>query len=542
MYQTTMMRMILRMLDVDQKSKLDENKTERAARLKWPLGFLAALALTAALPLPAFCQVVPAAPTTLPSPLTLQQAITIALGHQPQQYIARDQVTQAQGQKQRAQSQYFPTLTPSYQYQSRSQSLFGLNNASSTSTTSTTGTGTTGIGTTGTGTTGTGTTGTGTTGTGTTGTGTGGTGTGTTVVTNRTINEINFVRGGGLTIGVSQNLFDSGARETANSQARRAVDTASLGSVNTRQTTILVVTQDFYQLLLSLDLVKVAQAQVARYQQAVDVTQAQVQAGTVAAKEVYQAQSDLANAQVTLLQDQNQVQLSSATLKNALGVATSGAVQPAPLAAADQLPPLPVAGSALTLDAALAIAYSSRPDLRQQQATLASLNAALQQVHREAGLTVRGDYVLTYQATNDVGTRGVDSQFLVTGSYPVFDAGNARGAVRIAQAQRDVALNQLEQVRQQIRLDTEQAYDTRATNLQAAGLAQAAVTSAQVNYDAAVAARQEGIGTVLDITTAQATLTQAQNQYVVAVYNFYIADAQLQRALGRNDASLPPTR
>jgi len=525
------------MLDVDQKSKLDENKTERAAGLKRPLGFLAALALTAALPLPAFCQVVPAAPTTLPSPLTLQQAITIALGHQPQQYIARDQVTQAQGQKQRAQSQYFPTLTPSYQYQSRSQSLFGLNNASSTSTTSTTGTGTTGTGTTGTG-----TTGTGTTGTGTTGTGTGGTGTGTTVVTNRTINEINFVRGGGLTIGVSQNLFDSGARETANSQARRAVDTASLGSVNTRQTTILVVTQDFYQLLLSLDLVKVAQAQVARYQQAVDVTQAQVQAGTVAAKEVYQAQSDLANAQVTLLQDQNQVQLSSATLKNALGVATSGAVQPAPLAAADQLPPLPVAGSALTLDAALAIAYSSRPDLRQQQATLASLNAALQQVHREAGLTVRGDYVLTYQATNDVGTRGVDSQFLVTGSYPVFDAGNARGAVRIAQAQRDVALNQLEQVRQQIRLDTEQAYDTRATNLQAAGLAQAAVTSAQVNYDAAVAARQEGIGTVLDITTAQATLTQAQNQYVVAVYNFYIADAQLQRALGRNDASLPPTR
>ena len=524
------------MLDVDQKSKLDKNETEQATRLKRPLGLLAALALTAALPFPAFCQVVPAAPTTLPSPLTLQQAISIALGHQPQQYIARDQVTQAQGQKQRAQSQYFPTLTPSYQYQSRSQTLFGLNNSSSTSVTSPTGTGTTGTGT------GTGTTGTGTTGTGTPGTGTTGTGTGTTVVTNRTINEINFVRGGGLTIGVSQNLFDSGARETTNSQARRAVDVASLGSINTRQTTILTVTQDFYQLLLSLDLVKVAQSQVARYQQAVDVTQAQVQVGTVAAKAVYQAQADLANAQVTLLQDQNQVQLSSATLKNALGVATSGVVQPAPLAAADQLPPLPVAGPDLTLDAALATAYSNRPDLRQQQATLASLNAALQQAHREAGLTVRGDYVLTYQATNDVGTRGVDSQFLVTGSYPAFDAGNARGAVRIAQAQRDVALNQLEQVRQQIRLDTEQAYDTRATNLQAAGLAQAAVTSAQVNYGAAVAAFREGVGTIPDITIAQTTLTQAQNQYVVAVYNFYTADAQLQRALGRNDVSLPLTR
>jgi len=505
-----------------------------------------ALAAGAVLPLPAFCQVVPAAPTTLPTPLTLSDAIAIALRQQPQQYIARDQLTQAQGQKQQARSQYFPTLTPTYQYQNRSQSFFGVRSGSSTFTTGTgttgtgTGTGTTGTGT-GTGMTGIGATGTGTTGTGATGTGT--TGTTTTVVSSsQSINEVNFVRGGGLTVALSQTLFDSGARETVNAQARRAIDAANFNNANTRQTTILTVTQDFYQLLLAIDLVKVAQAQVARYQQAVDVTRAQIAVGTVAAKDVYQAQADLANAQVTLLQDQNQVQLNSAALKNALGVATDATVQPAPLAAGDQLPPLPTVGQALSLDAALATAYSNRPDLRQQQATVASQNAALQQARRNAGLTLRGDYVLSYQATNDVGTRGVDSQFLVTGSYPVFDAGSARGAIRIAQAQRDVALNQLEQVRQLIRLDTEQAYNTRATNLQAAGLAQAAVTSAQVNYDAAVAARREGIGTVLDITTAQATLTQAQNQYVVAIYNFYTADAQLQRALGRNDASLPPAR
>ncbi len=478
------------------------------------------LAAGAALPFPAFCQVVPPAPTTLPTPLTLSDAIAIALRQQPQQYIARDQVTQAQGQKQQARSRYFPTLTPSYQYQNRSQSVFGVGAGSSTFTT---GTGT-GIG------------------TGTTGTGTTGTGTTTVVSSSQSINEVNLVRGGGLSVGLNQTLFDSGARETANSQARRALDVANFNDANTRQTTILNVTQYYYQLLLAIDLVKVAQAQVARYQQAVDVTQAQIQAGTVAAKEVFQAQSDLANAQVTLLQDQNQVHLTSATLKNALGVATSATVQPAPLASGNQLPPLPAPGQTLTLEAALAAAYANRSDLRQQEAAVASQNAALQQARREAGLTLRGDYVLTYQATNDVGARGVDSQFLVTGSYPVFDAGSVRGAIRIAQSQRDIARNQLEQVRQQIRLDTEQAYNTRATNLQAAGLAQAAVTSAQVNYDAAVAARREGIGTVLDITTAQATLTQAQNQYVTAIYNFYTADAQLQRALGRNDASLPPAR
>ena len=105
----------------------------------------------------------------------------------------------------------------------------------------------------------------------------------------------------------------------------------------------------------------------------------------------------------------------------------------------------------------------------------------------------------------------------------------------IGQAQRDLAQNQLELIRQQIRQDVESAVGTRATNLQEAQLAQAAITAAQVNFDAAVAARREGIGTVLDITIAQTTLTQSENQYVTAIYNFYTADAQLQRALGQND-------
>ena len=344
------------------------------------------------------------------------------------------------------------------------------------------------------------------------------------------------MRGGGLSVGLSQTLFDTGQREAANTEARRAVDAAEYNNQNTRQTIILAVTQDYYQLLLNRDLVKVAQAQTARYQQAVDVTQAQIDAGTTAAKDIFQARADLANAQVTLLNNQNAVQTASAALKNALGVDLDGVVQIAPLTAGDQLPPVPVSGPAVTLAGFLTAAFAGRPDLRQQQAVVQSNAAALRLAQREAGLTVTGDYILNYQATNDVGLRGVNSQFLVTGSYPLFDAGSARGAVHIAQAARDAALDQLELVRQQVRLDVEQAYTTRQTNLEAAGLAQAAVTAAQVNYDAAVASRKEGIGTVLDITTAQATLTQAQSQYVTAVYNFYIADAQLQKAAGRNDA------
>ena len=485
-----------------------------------PLGLLAISAL------PASCQVAPPPPLRLPTPLTLSQAIGLALRQQPQQYVARTQVTQAQGQKLQAQSQYFPLLTPSYQYQNNSQALYGVSSRQSSIVTLPS-TGTTG--------TGTGTTGTGT-GVGTTGT----TGAATQVFS--PVNEVSIVRGGGLSVSLSQTLFDTGQREAANVQARRAVDAAVANNQNTRQEIILTVTQDYYQLLLNEDLVKVALAQVARFQQTVDVTQAQIDAGTTAAKDIYQAKSDLANAQVTLLNNRNSVQTASALLKNALGVNLNGVVQIAPLTSGDTLPPVPIPAASVSLDSAVAAAFRDRPDVLRQAAAVQSNEAALRLAQRQAGLSVKGDYVLNYQATNDVGTRGVNSQFLVTGSYPLFDAGLARGAVRIAQAGRDNALNQLELVRQQVRLEVEQAYSTRQTNLEAASLAQAAITAASINYDAVIASRKEGIGTILDVTTAQATLTQAQSQYVSAVYNFYIADAQLQKATGRNDAGLPPVR
>ena len=504
-----------------------------------PLLALLSLALAG----PTQAQVAPPAPTSLPTPLTLAQAVVIALAHQPQQYSARAQTSQALGQRQQARSQYFPVFTPSYQYQNNKRNLYGLNTGAG-STTITTGGGTTtgptagptptpGGGSGGT------TTGSGTTSPTTPSAGTGTTTTNPTVTTGGTANEVSIVRGGGLSLSLTQTLIDNGTREAVNAQARRAVDAATLNEADTRQATILAVTQDFYQLLLAQDLVLVAQAQVARYQQTAAVTQAQIQAGTVAGKELFQAQADLANAQVTLLQDQNQVSTASAALKNVLGVESDAPVQPAGLAAPGQLPPLPANLAAASLDASLQTAYAGRADLRRQQAIVQSDLSALRAAQKRAGLSVSADYVLDYQATNDVGTRGTNSQFLVTGSYPLFDAGSARGAIRIAQGQVDVSRNALLTIRQQVRQDVEQALATRNESLAATRLAQAAVVAAQVNYDAAIESRRAGVGTLLDITMAQATLTQAQNQYVSAVYNFYIADAQLLRAIGRNDISGP---
>ena len=477
-------------------------------RSRLPLLFpLAALGL-AACPLAARAQVAPSAGAVraLPTPLTLADALAIALHQQPTGYIAQTQITSANGQKTQARARYFPRLTPSYQYQDSRNTFYGISTGGGASSIVTT------------------------TPTGQT----------TQVVTSgsQSLDGVAVTRGGGATLTLAQTLFDSGTRESINAQARRSLDAARFGRTDTRQQIILAVTQDFYGLLRASDLVKVSQAQVTRAQQTVSQTQGQIDAGVAARADILQSQADLANAQVSLLQNESAVRSSEAALKNVMAVETDAPLQPATLAAGDALPPAPDAGPERTLADYVQQAYAARPDLRQQLSVIEVSRQSVKQAHIAAGPAVSGSYVLTFQPVNDLGAKSTNSQVLVTASYPLFDAGGARGAVRVAEAGRDADLDRLEQLRQSVRLDVEQSYYDRSLALQRTQLSQVAVQAAQASFDAATARRAAGIGTVLDITTAQVSLTQAQNGYVSAVYDFYTADARLRRATGQNDVNV----
>ena len=468
-------------------------------RLRLPLLLPCLVAATLVTPA-AHAQVAPSASAVraLPTPLTLADAVAIALRQQPTEYLARTQITSANGQKAQARAQYFPTLTPTYQYQDTRDTFYGVPISGSGSTLPT------------------------------------GTTTGT-----QSLDGVDVTRGSGADVIFKEILFDSGTRESVNAQARRTLDAARFGQLDARQQIVLNVTTQFYALLRAQDLVKVTEAQVARARQTVAQTQGQIDAGVAARADILQSKADLANAQVGLLQNGSSVRSAEAALKNAMAIETDAPLRLAPLAGDNALPPPPDPGPERTLDDYVRQAYDARPDLRQQKSVVEVSKQSVKQARINAGVSLAGSYVLTYQPTNDVGAKGTNSQVLVTASYPLFDAGGARGAVRVAEAGRDADLDRLEQLRQTVRLDVEQSYYDRQLAVQRITLAQAAIDAAQASFDAATARRQAGVGTVLDITTAQVSLTQAQNGYVTAVYDFYDADARLRRATGQSDAGRP---
>jgi outer membrane protein TolC len=173
----------------------------------------------------------------------------------------------------------------------------------------------------------------------------------------------------------------------------------------------------------------------------------------------------------------------------------------------------------------------------QQQQLIDVQRLNVRQAQLNAGVAIDGTYTYTYFNNSGVEFHGSDSTVMLSATFPLFDAGASHDAIVAARAQLDATVDQYEVIRQALRTQIEEDASNRAGALDQTHLAQAAVSAAQSSFDSEVAQLQEGLATVFDISTADVTLTQAQNQYVTALYSFYNFDAALQRDLGINEVA-----
>ena len=86
----------------------------------------------------------------------------------------------------------------------------------------------------------------------------------------------------------------------------------------------------------------------------------------------------------------------------------------------------------------------------------------------------------------------------------------------------------------------EQAYTIREQARQRVSAAQLAVDAAVNNFKVAQEKQRNGLVNIPEITLAENQLVIAKVAQVQAIYDFYIADAQLKRATGVNDPIFLP--
>jgi outer membrane protein TolC len=124
---------------------------------------------------------------------------------------------------------------------------------------------------------------------------------------------------------------------------------------------------------------------------------------------------------------------------------------------------------------------------------------------------------------------------------PIFSGYAPTYRVRAAEAQVEVKNSQFEQLRLQVALDVWTAYQNLTTATQSLRTTFDLLNSAEQSDRVALGRYKAGVGSILDVLTAQSALASARQQRIQSAFNWNISRATLAQSLGGLDANLIQT-
>lgn len=192
------------------------------------------------------------------------------------------------------------------------------------------------------------------------------------------------------------------------------------------------------------------------------------------------------------------------------------------------------------VDDLVKVAQGSRPEVQALQANLQALANTRRAL--EGGLNPSLAFGVNYSRNLDAGAFAQKEQTAISlnVSVPIFDGGATRARVRSArqdEQQAQINLNQTELViSQEVRNATTSMLNANAR----LASAEAQRTAAEEVYRLAKVRQDAGEGTYVEVVDAFTNLVQARNAAINARFDYLVAYAQLQRAVGSDDLTGAP--
>jgi len=291
---------------------------------------------------------------------------------------------------------------------------------------------------------------------------------------------------------------------------------------DTRAQVVLNVKKAYYNRLLAERNKEVAADTMKQFQQHLQQANAFFQIGTKPKFDVTKAEVDYGNARLSLLKAENAVRLAQITLKDAMGIPDSEDFSITDTFGPQKdLPPL---------SDLVGRAFARRADL---QSILAQKDAAKSSLE----LTQKG-YFPTL--TGSAGYAFSGAEFPLGNSwnagaalnFPIFTGQSTKYQIEEARANLELLEAREDALRQEIRLNVEQAYLNVRDAREQTAMAELTVLQAKENYDIAAGRYKAGVGDPIEVADATITLNNARANLNQALYNFSVAWAELEKSIG----------
>lgn len=319
--------------------------------------------------------------------------------------------------------------------------------------------------------------------------------------------------------------FSTGGQTISRVRAARfAQASAAANRDAVRADTRVAVENAYYNVVADQELLRVAEERVETLEEELGLARTRVRSGAAVPTDSLQLAVELTSAEVNLLQQQATTRTDRLALGRQIGVSQPVGTEPL-----DTMPP---AELPITLDDAVTQALKTGPLYARARAAERAAGASLAieegsflpDIALSASRSAYGNQAFPNQLYRN--------QFAVSVSLPVLDQGQREYAVAVASASLDSVRAVRADLDRGAREDVTNAYDAYNTARATVVLRQTSVLVAQENLRVATLRYRSGVENVLNLLTAQVSLTQAQSDLVNARKDARLALATLQARLG----------
>ncbi len=335
-------------------------------------------------------------------------------------------------------------------------------------------------------------------------------------------------------ISVVQSIYQGGRINSALRTARLTKQQALLQYEAVVADTLLDVRVAYYDILLAAQQIIVQEASVNLLRKELEDATRRFDAGTVPRFNVLRAEVEVANARPKLIRAKNTHRIAKNNLANLLGYHVPTNVwEEIPLQLTAKLEAEPYG---IDLPAAVAQALERRPEL--------GVLRKAERLRKEDIVMAKGGHKPSLELFAGYGARNTSfrDDFLqdVSGfnagvqlNWDIFDGNLTKGKIQQAEALHEKAVVDLDDTTRRVELEVRTAYSNFIEAQEVLESQKKVQEQAEEALRLATSRAEAGTGTQLDVLNAQTSLTEARTTQSVALHDYAVARARLERAIGQ---------
>jgi len=333
--------------------------------------------------------------------------------------------------------------------------------------------------------------------------------------------------------GGTWNLFDSFASWHGVNRAKQMNDAATHQLERTDQEIVFRVVDSYYGVLLATKQLEVAEQAVKTSQSILDRSQARFDSGLVVESDLLTAKVRMAARQQELIRARNNVHLAEAQLSTAMGMPVDSSFQPAEALAE---PTLPVPA----LQEVERQALANRPDLKRIQSEEAAQRQSVAIAKSSFGPRVNA--FAGWEMDNPTLVAGGGGNNWLGGievQVDIFQGGAKRAELSRERALQEKVTAMKQVATDGVRLEVRRAYYNLDSARQEVEVARATIAQAQESLRINQNRYDGGLTTITDLLGAEEATHRSQTDYWEAVYRFHTSYANLELASGTLNPQSP---